>query len=143
MVIISTRGEDSGHRRRRNDGQRYLQRAAGRRLRHCFGEDGEDGFFQDQSAHEQFCSTAGFARKWPQFWHHGPWNEFGARITGGDMPTITTWISGVKFMEWTETEKRMPASKEIALHVHGGGDFTKQFVRYRNIRVKRLDTAAK
>jgi len=32
---------------------------------------GEDGFFQDQSAHEQFCSTAGFARKWPQFWHHG------------------------------------------------------------------------
>ncbi len=65
---------------------------------------GEDGFFQDQSAHEQFCSTAGFARKWPQFWHHGPWNEFGARITGCDMPTITTWINGVKFMEWTETE---------------------------------------
>jgi len=27
--------------------------------------------------------------------------------------------------------------------LHGGGDFTKQFVRYRNIRVKRLDTAAK
>ena len=38
---------------------------------------------------------------------------------------------------------RMPASNDIALHVHGGGDFTKQFVRYRNIRVKRLDTAAK
>jgi hypothetical protein len=27
------------------------------------------------------------------------------------------------------------------VQVHGGGDFTKQFVRYRNIRVKRLDKA--
>ena len=26
----------------------------------------------------------------------------------------------------------------IALQVHGGGDYTKQFVRYRNIRVKEL-----
>jgi len=81
--------------------------------------------------------------KWPDFWHHGQWNEFRARITGGELPTITTWINGVKFMEWTETEKRLPAANGIALQVHGGGDFTKQFVRYRNIRVKSLDAAAK
>jgi hypothetical protein len=77
--------------------------------------------------------------EWPGFWHHGQWNEFRARIIGGATPTITTWINGKKFMEWTETEKRHPAQGGIALQVHGGGDTTKQFVRYRNVRVRRLD----
>ena len=44
-------------------------------------------------------------------------------------------------MEVTETEKRHPDAGRIALQVHGGGDFTKQFVRYRAIRVKRLAPA--
>ena len=35
----------------------------------------------------------------------------------------------------------MPDTGGIALQVHGGGDFTKQFVRYRNLRLKRLDEA--
>ena len=39
-----------------------------------------------------------------------------------------------------DTEKRHPDTGGIALQVHGGGgDLTKQFVRYRNIRVKSLD----
>lgn len=76
---------------------------------------------------------------WPYFWKHGQWNELRARITGGQTPTITTWINGVKIMEWIDTEKRHLATGHIALQVHGGGDHTKQFVRYRNIRVKRLD----
>jgi len=42
-------------------------------------------------------------------------------------------------MEWTETEARLPVKNHIALQVHGGGDQTKAFVRYRNIRVKKLD----
>lgn len=75
--------------------------------------------------------------KWLQFWHHGQWNELRARIVGNP-PHITTWIKGVKFMEWTETEKRHPDKGGIALQVHGGGDTTTQFVRYRNIRIKRL-----
>ena len=75
--------------------------------------------------------------KWPEFWKHGQWNELRARIVGNP-PKITTWIKGVKFMEWTETEKRLPDNGGIALQVHGGGDSTKQFVRYRNIRVKPL-----
>jgi hypothetical protein len=75
---------------------------------------------------------------WPLFWRHGQWNELRARIVNNP-PTITTWINGVKFMEWTETEKRHPDKGGIALQVHGGGDLTKQFVRYRNVRVKRLD----
>lgn len=75
--------------------------------------------------------------KWPAFWKHGEWNELRARIVGNP-PTITTWIKGVKFMEYTDTEKRHQPRGGIALQVHGGGDFTKQFVRYRKVRVKEL-----
>lgn len=75
---------------------------------------------------------------WKSFWKKD-WNEVRARITGGDKPTITTWINGVKIMEWTETEARLPVKGHIALQVHGGGDHTKEYVRYRNIRVKKLD----
>ena len=83
------------------------------------------------------------AESWPSFWRHGEWNELRARIIGADKPTITTWINGVKFSEWTETESRHPATGHIALQVHGGGnpaDYKDKFVRYRNIRVKKLDT---
>ena len=41
-------------------------------------------------------------------------------------------------MEWQEKTVRHPERGRIALQVHGGGDFTKQFVRYRNVRVKVL-----
>jgi hypothetical protein len=76
--------------------------------------------------------------KWPDFWKHGQWNELRARISGNP-PTIVTWIKGVKFMEFTDKEKRHHDKGCIALQVHGGGDFTKLFVRYRNLRVKVLD----
>jgi 3-keto-disaccharide hydrolase len=75
---------------------------------------------------------------WPAFWKHGEWNELRARIVGNP-PAVTTWIKGKKFMEFTDDKKRLPDEGGIALQVHGGGDFTKQFVRYRNIRVKVLD----
>ena len=39
----------------------------------------------------------------------------------------------------TDTKKRLPDRGGIALQMHGGGDYTKQFVRYRHIRVKVLD----
>ena len=79
---------------------------------------------------------------WPLFWRHGQWNELRARIVNNP-PHITTWINGVKFMEWQETEVRHPARGGIALQVHGGGDHTKEFVRYRNIRVKKLAPEAR
>jgi len=75
---------------------------------------------------------------WPKFWKHGEWNELRARIVGNP-PKLTTWIKGVKFMEYQDTEKRHQAKGGIALQVHSGGDYTKQFVRYRNIRVKVLE----
>ena len=77
------------------------------------------------------------AADWPTFWKHGEWNEVRARIEGNP-PKLTTWIKGVKFMEYQDTEKRLADTGGIALQVHGGGDFTKQFVRYRNVRVKEL-----
>lgn len=78
---------------------------------------------------------------WPAFWRHGEWNELRARIVGGEKPTITTWINGVKISAWTETEARHPARGRIALQVHGGGeprDYAGKFVRYRGIRVREI-----
>jgi hypothetical protein len=74
---------------------------------------------------------------WKAFWNPAEWNELRARIEGNP-PHVTTWIKGVKFLDYTDTEKRLPDSGGIALQVHGGGDYTKQFVRYRNIRVKEI-----
>jgi len=74
---------------------------------------------------------------WPHFWRHGQWNELRARIVGNP-PHIITWINGVKIMEWQEKEVRHLAQGGIALQVHGGGDHTQEFVRYRNIQVKPL-----
>lgn len=79
-------------------------------------------------------------QSWAKFWRHGQWNELRARIVGNP-PRITTWINGVKFMDMQDDAKRLADKGGIALQVHGGGDMTKQFVRYRNIRVKPLDRA--
>lgn len=79
---------------------------------------------------------------WPHFWRADQWNELRARIVGNP-PHITTWINGVKIMEWQEKEVRHPGSGHIALQVHGGGDFTDKYVRYRNIQVKDLSPAKK
>ena len=76
---------------------------------------------------------------WRHFWRHGQWNELRARIVGNP-PNITTWINGVKMMEWQEKELRHPEKGGIALQVHGGGNMTNQFVRYRNIRVKPIQS---
>jgi len=78
--------------------------------------------------------------KWAAFWKHGAWNELKARIEGNP-PKVTTWIKGVKFMEWTDEKKRLADDGHIALQVHGGAPdrFFGKTVRYRNIRVKVLD----
>jgi hypothetical protein len=78
---------------------------------------------------------------WPFFWRHGEWNELRARVVNNP-PTITTWVNGVKFVEWTEPAKRHNDAGGIGLQVHGGGDGTKQFVRYRNIRIKKIESSA-
>ena len=79
---------------------------------------------------------------WSFFWRHGQWNEVRARIVGNP-PHIKTWANGVLFMDWTETQKRHPDAGGIGLQVHGGGDLTQQFVRYRNVRIKKIEPGAK
>jgi hypothetical protein len=91
----------------------------------------------DQPTGEPPTALPVLPEAWPYFWRHGQWNELRARIVNNP-PHITTWINGVKIMEWEEKEIRHPATGGIALQVHGGGDHTKEFVRYRNIQVKRL-----
>jgi hypothetical protein len=76
-------------------------------------------------------------KDWPKFWQHGKWQTLRAKIVGNP-PKITTWINGVRFMEWEDPNRQHPDKGGIALQVHGGGDFTKQFVRYRGIKVKEL-----
>lgn len=78
--------------------------------------------------------------KWADFWKHNEWNELKARIEGNP-PKVTTWIKGVKFMEFTDDKKRLADDGAIALQVHGGGadKYFGKTVRYRNIRVKVLD----
>ena len=53
---------------------------------------------------------------------------------------IITWINGVKIMEWTETQARLPAKGHIGPQLHGGKAAKPgEYVRYRNIRIKLLD----
>jgi hypothetical protein len=74
----------------------------------------------------------------PVLWLPEGWNELRARIVGNP-PRITTWLNGVAIVDFADTETRHPPSGHIALQVHGGGDTTGHFVRYRNIRVTPLD----
>lgn len=41
-------------------------------------------------------------------------------------------------MEYNVARKRLSDKGGTALQVDGGGDFTREFMRYRNIRVKEL-----
>lgn len=99
--------------------------------------------FIDSPTNIKVLNYAGFPspftpEQWKTLWKK-EWNQLKARIEG-DPPHVQTWINGVKVMDWKDTEKRLPERGGIALQVHGGGDYTKQFVRYRNIKVRRLDT---
>ena len=80
--------------------------------------------------------------RWPDFWKHTEWNELRARIVGNP-PKITTWIKGVKFMEVTDTEKRLDDQGGIALQVHGGGDFRDHPAQRNIFRVKVLAARVK
>jgi hypothetical protein len=71
-------------------------------------------------------------------WRPEEWNEVRARIAGNP-PHITTWLNGAEIVDFADSEVRLEASGRIALQVHGGGDTTGHFVRYRNIRVAPLD----
>jgi len=144
-------GPDSGLFLRSNDkGQAYqylVDYHSGGNIAGLYGEGLKPGFhirnfdFTDKPSeikpHEAPFPLPIKPEDWPKFWKHGEWHTFRAKIVGNP-PHLTTWINGVKFMDWQDDIVRAPATGMIALQVHGGGDFTKQFVRYRGIKVKKL-----
>jgi Domain of Unknown Function (DUF1080) len=77
------------------------------------------------------------AEAWPALWRPG-WNELRARIEG-DPPRVTTWLNGVRIMEFADTELRHQAEGPVALQVHGGGDTRARAIRFRAIRARRLE----
>jgi hypothetical protein len=145
-------GPDSGLFLRSNDkGQCYqamIDYHAGGNLMGVYGE-GIGGFhFRNYSFTDKVTQIKLEPKKsdfpmpvkpedWAGFWKHGEWNELRARIEGNP-PTVTTWIKDKKIMVYKGDKKHLPDKGGIALQVHGGGDHTKEFVRYRNIRVKEL-----
>lgn len=77
------------------------------------------------------------ADRWRYLWRHGEWNRLRVRITG-DPPTITTWVNGIRVLEWTDSGRRLAPEGHVGLQVEGEGSFENQYVRYRRIRVRRL-----
>ena len=144
-------GPDSGLFLRSNDrGQAYqymVDYHSGGNLAGIYGEGLSGGIharnfdFQNLvteiKPHEASYPLPISPEAWPAFWKHGQWNQLRARIEGNP-PKLVTWINGVRFMELSDPEKRHSDTGSVALQVHGGGDFTKQFVRYRNVKVKEL-----
>jgi 3-keto-disaccharide hydrolase len=122
----------------------YGEGIGGFHFRNYSFEDTPDKITPEKDPKKMHTPLPVAPEKWADFWKHGQWNEFKARIVGNP-PTVTTWINGVKFMEWTDEKKRLPDEGAIALQVHGGGDskdYDGKFVRYRNIRVKELGGSA-
>jgi hypothetical protein len=144
-------GPDSGLFLRSNDkGQAYqylVDYHADGNVAGLYGEGLKPGFhlrnfdFTDKPSeikpHEAPTPLPIKPEDWPKFWKHGEWHVFRAKIVGNP-PHVTTWINNVKFMDWQDDITRHPATGGIALQVHGGGDYTKQFVRYKGVKIKEL-----
>jgi len=119
------------------------------------GEDKDQGFesiFDGQTLKGWHVSAQTGHSRASQHQTGGRWVvEEGAIVGSQDIPgnggiLITDELFGdfevvLEIMEWTDTQKRLGDKGGIALQVHGGGDLTKQFIRYRNLRVKRLEEA--
>src|SRR5262245_5563283 len=161
-------GVDSGIYLRSNDnGDAYQVMIDYRRngaLAGVYGENFRPGFnvapFNFLDAPDRIFTTGNapmpvLPAAWPKFWRHGEWNEFRARIVGNPAH-IVTWINGVPYIDWTDTMSRA-SEGFLALQLHhglefvqgknwvgvdgskgGDADYTKRYIRYRNIRIKEL-----
>ena len=92
------------------------------------------------------------AEEFVKAWRLDDWNRCRVVVTGGRLPTITTWINDLRVCEWDAKTCNHPQyNKEkvarvlgseghIAVQVHGGkgGGRPGQKCRWRNIRIKQL-----
>ena len=62
----------------------------------------------------------------------GEWNTYEIRCEGR---RIQTWINGVKMIDYTEADEKLPQHGLIGLQVHGGG---KSEASYKDIRITEL-----
>ncbi|MBI1777781.1 MAG: DUF1080 domain-containing protein [Proteobacteria bacterium] len=76
--------------------------------------------------------------QWPSLWRVGQWNRILVRIEGNP-PRIRSAINGITVMDFTDKELRLGASGRIGLQLHGGEQFWGLAVRYRDLRIRRLD----
>ena len=69
-------------------------------------------------------------------WDPAGWNTLRARIRG-QPPRIEVWLNEVKITDFRDSISRRE-SGSIGLQVHGGGDLTGKWARFRAISVTRL-----
>jgi len=143
-------GPDSGLFLRSNDkGQAYqylVDYHANGNIAGLYGEGLKPGFhlrnfdFTDKPSeikpHEAPTPLPIKPEDWPKFWKHGEWHASAPKLSATrrtsppGSTTSNSWIG--------KTTSIVIPPPRIALQVHGGGDFTKQFVRYKGVKIKEL-----
>ncbi len=76
-------------------------------------------------------------RNWSKYFKKDDWNQLRARITG-QPAHVTSWLNGVKMIDFRDSRDRFPREGYIGLQVHGGGDSWGEMsrARYRNVRIR-------
>lgn len=107
--------------------------------------DSRTGDWPD-GVYEELCTQ----EEWLAAWKPDEWNRIRIRVTGGELPTIETWVNGLKCCQFnavstthpkfdTEKAKEVTIPKgSIALQVHGGKNWKAgQRVYWKDIRVRK------
>lgn len=76
-------------------------------------------------------------RNWDKYFRPGDWNHLRARITG-QPAHVTSWLNGVKMIDFRDNRERFQRDGYIGLQVHGGGDSwgDNSRARYRHVRIR-------
>lgn len=76
-------------------------------------------------------------KNWDKYFKPGDWNHLRARVTG-QPAHVTSWLNGVKMIDFRDNRERFPREGYIGLQVHGGGDSwgDNSRARYRNVRIR-------
>jgi len=90
-----------------------------------------DGNLYDESRRDRNLAEADKATR-AKVLHPHDWNDYRIRAEGGH---IQLWLNGVKTVDYTEDDKKIPPQGIIALQIHGGA-YTK--VQYRNLVIQEL-----
>ncbi|MCA9173756.1 MAG: DUF1080 domain-containing protein, partial [Planctomycetales bacterium] len=89
--------------------------------------------------------------QWLQVWKTDDWNRLRVRCTGGDLPTIETWVNGLKVCHFDATTTTHPkfdrqraqavtkSTGAIGLQVHGGKNWPAGTqVKWKDLRIREI-----